>query len=72
MRYTLHGKAVTDSVRTAYQDAMRMLRDLSNGTAVIAGALPADAAATPAAAETIRVVAPARVFGPGGASGYQP
>jgi len=71
-RYTLHGKSAADSVRAAYTDAMKVLRDLSEGVAVIAGALPATAAATPAAADTVRVVAPPRVFGPAGSAGIWP
>ncbi len=47
-RYQLHGKAADDTVRRAYEDALRTLRDLSSGAAVLIGAAAAPANATPA------------------------
>lgn len=63
-RYLLHGNAATDAVRTAYEDALKVLRDLADGRAALPGAAAAPAGATPAAAGGGRVLvaAPDRVF----------
>lgn len=47
-RFLLHKDRPSESVRQAYEDALKMLGDLADGTAVLAGALPATSAATPA------------------------
>lgn len=62
-RFLLHGKAADEAVRKAYDDAMRSLRDLAAGTAVLGGAAAASATSTPGAPPaTAEVVAPDRVF----------
>jgi phage gp36-like protein len=49
-RFLLHGNAATDAVRGAYDDALRVLRDLSAGKATLPGAAVAPAGANPGAA----------------------
>ena len=62
-RYLLHGNAATEAVRTGYTDALKLLRDLSSGDAVLPGAAAALAGANPAAGGgQVVVAAPARVF----------
>ncbi|MBX9702382.1 MAG: DUF1320 domain-containing protein [Acetobacteraceae bacterium] len=62
-RHTLHGKSAGEAVRRAQEDALKLLRDLANGVAVLPGATAAAAGANPAAdAGTVRVSAPERVF----------
>lgn len=63
VRYMLHGSAATEAVRTAYTDALKLLRDLSSGAAVLPGAAAALPGANPAAGGGIvSVAAPARIF----------
>jgi len=60
-RFTLHGKAADDTVKAAYEAALKLLRDLSKGDAVLAGAAAAPQAANPAAPQgEVRVAAPSR------------
>jgi phage gp36-like protein len=69
-RYLLHGDRATELVRKNYEDALKLLRDLSEGKAVLAGASPAGAGASPAAAAgQVRVAAPGRRFGAEGGIG---
>jgi len=70
-RFFLHGKAATESVRNAYQDALKLLRDLSNGAAVLAGAAAAPSGATPATdSDGARFVTPDRVLSRGQIADY--
>lgn len=48
-RYLLHGTSAREKVREAYEDALRVLRDLADGRATLAGAAAAPASQTPAA-----------------------
>lgn len=60
-RFHLHGKAADEAVRQAYEDALRVLKDLADGRAVLVGAAPAPSGAVPAAsAGSVRVDAPVR------------
>lgn len=60
-RFFLHGNAAPESVRQAYEDALRVLKDLADGRAVLVGAAPAASGAVPAAsAGTVRLDAPIR------------
>lgn len=60
-RFFLHGNAAPEPVRQAYEDALRVMKDLADGRAVLVGALPAAAGSIPAASPgTVRVDAPAR------------
>lgn len=62
-RYRLHGSRVTEEVRARYEDAVRWLRDVSQGRAALPGANVANGTTTAALAE---VVQPGRkVFGGG-------
>ena len=62
-RYTLHGKSAGEKVRQAYDDALRMLRDLSNGVAVLPGAAAVAAGANPAASTgQVQIAQADRVF----------
>jgi phage gp36-like protein len=61
-RYQLHGKAADDTVRRAYEDALRTLRDLSTGTAVLIGAAAAPANAAPAVPQAGAMVAGGRAL----------
>lgn len=62
-RYRLHGSRVTDEVRARYEDAVRWLKDVAQGRALLPGAAAASNATTAALAE---VVQPGRkVFGGG-------
>lgn len=57
-RYMLHGNAATELVRKAYEDALKLLRDLADGRAALAGAAPVAVGAVPAAAAgDVRVAA---------------
>ena len=47
-RFLLHKDRPTESVRQAYEDALKMLADLAEGSAVLTGALPSSSGATPA------------------------
>ncbi len=47
-RFLLHKDRPTESVRQAYEDALKMLADLSKGFAALAGAAPAPVNAAPA------------------------
>ena len=70
-RFMLHGKAADDTVRAAYTEAMRQLRDLANGTAVLVGAAGVPAGATPAASPgTVRVSAADRTLDRGNLADY--
>jgi phage gp36-like protein len=60
-RFLLHGTSASDKVRAAYDDALRMLRDLADGRAALPGALPAPAAQNPASGSPASA-APERVF----------
>ena len=62
-RYRLCGDRVTDEVRVRYEDAVRWLKDISAGRAILAGALP-PAGGAPAA--TLVQVAPGRKVFKGG------
>jgi phage gp36-like protein len=65
-RYMLWGSAATEAVRTVYEDALKLLRDLADGRAALAGAQPASGAAVPAAAAgQVRMDAPDRRLGGG-------
>lgn len=57
-RFFLHGNAATEAVRTAFEDAARWLRDVSEGRATldVAGVEPATGAAE------ARVEGPDRIF----------
>ena len=60
-RHQLHGKATTDSVTAAQEQALRMLRDLASGTAVLTGAAPPAAGASPASSPgLVRMATPDR------------
>lgn len=59
-RYRLWQPAPSEGVRQGYEDAIRTLRDLAEGRAVLAGATPP---ATPAAGGPVRIDSPGRVFG---------
>lgn len=61
-RFLLHGKAATEKVRTAYEDALKVLRDLSDGRAALPGALPAPATQTPGAGGSPQYASPTRIF----------
>lgn len=62
-RYLLHGNAAPDAVRRAYDDAIKMLRDLSAGVAVLTGvAAPAPGASPAAPPTTAAYLAPDRVM----------
>lgn len=70
-RYLLHGNAATEAVRKAHDDAVRMLRDLSTGAAVLPGAAAADPTSTPASPPGLALVnAPDRPFAPGNLRDY--
>lgn len=70
-RFLLHGKAAGEKVRAAYEDALKLLRDLADGRAALPGALPAPAAQTPAAAGGApQFATPARVFDRAGLGDY--
>jgi phage gp36-like protein len=56
-RYKLHGKSAGDAVRRDYDDAIRLLRDLADGRAEIAGAAPP---ASSSVAGQVRIDAPGR------------
>jgi phage gp36-like protein len=58
-RYRLWQPAPSEGVRQGYEDAIRTLRDLAEGRAVLAGAA---APATPAAGGPVRIDSPGRVF----------
>lgn len=59
-RYRLHGDRVTDEVRTRYEDAVRWLRDIAGGKAVLPGAAAPDGGS---AANLVEVVPGRKVFG---------
>jgi phage gp36-like protein len=60
-RFFLYGNAAPEPVRQAYEDALRVLKDLADGRAVLVGAVPAALGAVPAASPgTVRVDAPLR------------
>lgn len=61
-RYRLHGDRVTDEVRTRYEDAVRWLRDIAAGRAVLPGAIAPDGGS---AANLVEVVPGRKVFGGG-------
>jgi phage gp36-like protein len=62
-RFLLHGKSAGEKVREAYDDAVKLLRDLAAGRAALPGAAAAPAAQTPAAAGgTPQAAAPTRIF----------
>jgi phage gp36-like protein len=62
-RFLLHGKAATEKVRAAYDDALKVLRDLADGRAALPGAAAAPSAQAPAAAGGApQVAAPTRIF----------
>lgn len=69
-RYQLHGKAADDTVRRAYEDALRTLRDLSSGAAVLVGAAAAPADAAPAVPQAGAVVAGGRALPAGSLQDY--
>jgi phage gp36-like protein len=70
-RYLLHGKAAPDTVRRAYDDALKLLRDLSSGSAVLTGvAAPAPGASPAAPPATADFVAPDRVMTGGTLADY--
>jgi phage gp36-like protein len=61
-RFLLHGNAATEAVRGAYDDALRVLRDLAAGRAALPGAAAVAAGANPGAAGgRVLVTAPDRV-----------
>lgn len=66
-RFLLHGKAATDSVRRAYDDALKVLQEIARGLASLPGAA-APGGASPAGSPAYS--APDRVFGPERLSGY--
>ena len=60
-RFFLHGNAAPEPVRQAYEDALRVLKDLADGRAVLVGAAAAASGAVPAASPgTVRLDAPSR------------
>jgi len=63
-RFLLRGEAASQAVRSAYEEALAQLRDLSAGRAALPGAAAAAPGATPAAggAGRVQVAAPARRF----------
>jgi phage gp36-like protein len=70
-RFLLHGKSAGEAVRNAYDDALRVLRDLADGRAALPGAAAAPAAQTPAAAGGApQFATPARVFDRAGLGDY--
>ena len=70
-RFLLHGKAAGEKVRDAYDDALKLLRDLADGRAALPGALPAPAAQTPAAAGGApKFATPERLFSRAGLGDY--
>lgn len=56
-RYRLWQPVASEGVRQAYQDAVRFLRDVAAGAAVLAGALPP---AAPVSGGPVRIEAPER------------
>lgn len=62
-RYRLHGNRVTDEVRTRYEDAIRWLKDVAQGRALLPGATAASGTTTAALAEVVQ--AGRKVFGGG-------
>lgn len=61
-RHALHGKAADETVKAAHDAALKLLRDLAAGVAVLPGAAAVPPSANPAApAGTVRVAAPPRV-----------
>lgn len=70
-RFLLHGKSAGEKVRQAYDDALKVLRDLADGRAALPGAAEAPSAQAPAAAGgTPRTAAPARIFDRGSLGDY--
>lgn len=69
--HRLHGKSTTDTVRQAAEQAMRTLRDLADGRAVLPGAAAVVAGSNPAVGDSApRYVAPERRLGPCQISDY--
>lgn len=62
-RYRLHGNRVTEEVRARYEDAVRWLRDVSQGRAALPGATVASGSTTAALAEVVQTGR--KVFGGG-------
>lgn len=67
-RFFLHGKAASESVRQAYDDALKMLAEISRGLASLPGAAAPAGSASPAGSPTF--TAPARVFDAETLSGF--
>lgn len=60
-RFFLRGESASEAVRKVYDDALKTLRDLSDGKAVLVGAAPAPPGGTPAIGSgTARISAPCR------------
>ncbi len=66
-RYRLFGDRVTDQVRQLYTDAVRDLKAIASGAMRIDGAAPL---APSSASTTIKVSAPAPIFGGDGLGAY--
>jgi phage gp36-like protein len=47
-RFYLHGKAATETVRQAYEDAVKLLQEIGRGLASLPGAAPPSGASSPA------------------------
>lgn len=70
-RFFLHGNAAPEPVRKAYEDALRVLKDLADGRAVLVGAAAAAAGAVPAAgAGQVRLDAQPRLLGRAGLADF--
>lgn len=70
-RHVLHGKAAGETVRAGHDDALRVLRDLADGRAALAGATAATGADVPAAAPgRVLYQAPERRFDPERLAGF--
>lgn len=66
-RFFLHGKSATETVRDAYQDAVKVLQEIARGLAVVPGA-STPAGPSPSGAPAVR--APERRLGPETLSGF--
>lgn len=66
-RYFLHGKSATETVRQAYEDALKVLQEIARGLAVVPGA---STPAGPSPSGAPAVLAPERRLGPETLSGF--
>jgi len=70
-RFYLHGPSATELVRKGFEDAQRILRDLADGRAVLAGAAVAVPGSSPAApGGSVQVAAPERRVDAGHLAGF--